>query len=118
MLRRNMAAVKENLSESVAQGRLRGKEFQRNRRSELDIVKTEEKFGTKHQHPCALCEQSFSEINLVLAVPYKVCAFCSQLFHDPLDYRPTWDMEVASMKKKRDLLAREKEQAYWDPLRQ
>lgn len=28
----------------------------------------------------------------------QVCAFCSQLFHDPLGYRPTWDMEVLRCK--------------------
>lgn len=72
MMRRSMAVMKENVDESVAQGRLVRKEKKRNNRSELEIVKTQEKFGTKHQRPCALCEQSFSEVNLVLAVPFKV----------------------------------------------
>ncbi|CAM9262203.1 unnamed protein product [Hapterophycus canaliculatus] len=155
MMRRSMAVIQENVYESVAQGSLVRKEKKRSSRSELEIVKTQEKFGTKHQRPCALCEQSFSEVNLVLAVPFKaivdlriawhktlpqakgsttkmnrtmlmppqcynevkVCAFCSQLFHDPLGYRPTWDMEAASMRRKREQLAREKEREYWDPLR-
>lgn len=67
-----MAVIKENVYESVAQGTLVKKEKKRSSRSELEIVKTQEKFGTKHQRPCALCEQSFSEVNLVLAVPFKV----------------------------------------------
>lgn len=67
-----MAVIKENVYESVAQGSLVRKEKKRSSRSELEIVKTQEKFGTKHQRPCALCEQSFSEVNLVLAVPFKV----------------------------------------------
>eukprot|EP00752_Nemacystus_decipiens_P010623 g9461.t1 len=155
MMRRSMAVIKENVYESVAQDSLVRKEKKRSSRSELEIVKTQEKFGTKHQRPCALCEQSFSEVNLVLAVPFKaivdlriawqktlpqakgtttktnrtmlmppqcynevkVCAFCSQLFHDPLGYRPTWDMELQSMRKQREQLAREKEREYWDPLR-
>ncbi|CAM9288063.1 unnamed protein product [Ectocarpus sp. 4 AP-2014] len=155
MVRRGMAVIKENVFESVAHGSLVRKEKKRSSRSDLEIVKTQEKFGTKHQRPCALCEQSFSEVNLVLAVPFKaivdlriawqktlpqakgsttktnrtmlmppqcynevkVCAFCSQLFHDPLGYRPTWDMEVSRMRKKREQLAREKEREYWDPLR-
>ncbi len=72
MMRRSMAVIKENVYESVAQGSLVRKEKKRSNRSELEIVKTQEKFGTKHQRPCALCEQSFSEVNLVLAVPFKV----------------------------------------------
>lgn len=71
-MRRSLAVMKENVQESVAQSRFVSKEKKRNDRSELEIVKTQEKFGTKHQRPCALCEQSFSEVNLVLAVPYKV----------------------------------------------
>lgn len=67
-----MAVIKENVHESVAQRSLVRKEKKRSSRSELEIVKTQEKFGTKHQRPCALCEQSFSEVNLVLAVPFKV----------------------------------------------
>lgn len=67
-----MAVIKENVFESVAQGSLVRKEQKRSSRSELEVVKTQEKFGTKHQRPCALCEQSFSEVNLVLAVPFKV----------------------------------------------
>lgn len=67
-----MAVIKENVFESVAHGSLVRKEKKRSSRSELEIVKTQEKFGTKHQRPCALCEQSFSEVNLVLAVPFKV----------------------------------------------
>lgn len=67
-----MAVIKENVYESVAQDTLVRKEKKRSSRSELEIVKTQEKFGTKHQRPCALCEQSFSEVNLVLAVPFKV----------------------------------------------
>lgn len=74
MMRRNMAVIKENVDESVAQNRMVTKEQRRSGRSELEIVKTQEKFGTKHQRPCGLCEQSFSEVNLVLAVPYKVPA--------------------------------------------
>lgn len=72
MMRRSMAVIKENVHESVAQRSLVRKEKKRSSRSELEIVKTQEKFGTKHQRPCALCEQSFSEVNLVLAVPFKV----------------------------------------------
>lgn len=72
MMRRNMAVIKENVYESVAKDSLVRKEKKRSSRSELEIVKTQEKFGTKHQRPCALCEQSFSEVNLVLAVPFKV----------------------------------------------
>lgn len=70
-----MAVIKENVYESVAQDSLIRKEKKRSSRSELEIVKTQEKFGTKHQRPCALCEQSFSEVNLVLAVPFKVQTF-------------------------------------------
>eukprot|EP00903_Cladosiphon_okamuranus_P009424 g8987.t1 len=158
MMRRSMAVIKENVYESVAQDFLVRKEKKRSSRSELEMIKTQEKFGTKHQRPCALCEQSFSEVNLVLAVPFKaivdlriawqktlpqakgsttcktntnrtmlvppqcynevkVCAFCSQLFHDPLGYRPTWEMELQSMRQQREQLAREKEREYWDPLR-
>lgn len=72
MMRRSMVVIKENVHESVAQDTLVRKEKKRSNRSELEIVKTQEKFGTKHQRPCALCEQSFSEVNLVLAVPFKV----------------------------------------------
>lgn len=73
MMRRSIAVIKENVYESVAQGSLVRKEKKRTNRSELEIVKSQEKFGTKHQRPCALCEQSFSEVNLVLAVPFKAC---------------------------------------------
>lgn len=76
-----MAVIKENVHESVAQRSLVRKEKKRSSRSELEIVKTQEKFGTKHQRPCALCEQSFSEVNLVLAVPFKV---------RPSKYSCTW----------------------------
>lgn len=76
MMRRSMSVMKENVDESVAQSRLVRKEQKRTNRSELEIVKTQEKFGTKHQRPCGLCEQSFSEVNLVLAVPFKVFAPC------------------------------------------
>lgn len=80
-MRRSIAVIKENVYESVAQGSLVRKEKKRSSRSELEIVKTQEKFGTKHQRPCALCEQSFSEVNLVLAVPFKVCAYSTLTGH-------------------------------------
>lgn len=67
-----MRVIKENVFQSIAQGSLVSRARKRSNRSELQIVKTQEKFGTKHQRPCALCMYSFSEINLVQAVPFKV----------------------------------------------
>lgn len=70
-----MGVIKENVYQSLAQRTLVSKEKKRSSRSDLEIVKTQEKFGTKHQRPCGLCEQSFSEVNLILAVPFKVCFY-------------------------------------------
>lgn len=100
MMRRNMAVIKENVYESVAQDSLVRKEKKRSNRSELEIVKTQEKFGTKHQRPCALCEQSFSEVNLVLAVPFKVIRYSvtwqpgGENYH--VDF--SWHMQIARLR--------------------
>ena len=75
MVRRSMRVIKENIFDSVAQESFERREKKHSSRSELEKVKTQEKFGTKHQRPCALCERYFSEVNLVQTVPFKAsCA--------------------------------------------
>lgn len=89
--------MQENVDESVAQDRLVRKEKKRTDRSELEIVKIQEKFGTKHQRPCALCEQSFSEVNLVLAVPFKVSPAVFRAIHSKV---PSYRLDASILHKR------------------
>ncbi|CAM9880786.1 unnamed protein product [Chrysoparadoxa australica] len=80
MLRRGLAIA----DDWVKEAELRNKQASRVERSDLFLNQELEKFGVKHQRPCALCEQVYSEVNLLLGVPYKAIVDLRLHWHEQL----------------------------------
>ncbi|KAG5182771.1 hypothetical protein JKP88DRAFT_245385 [Tribonema minus] len=87
MLRRSISAVADSVSETAAWEKVRTKQAAKNARTSLEIAKEQERFGRECPRPCALCEQVFSSVNLVLAVPYKAIMDVREHWHEKAPHR-------------------------------
>lgn len=71
MLQRNLQTLKLNLDELDAYDKFVKNEKRHQKLSDLEKTQLAERYGLKKKKACGLCGLNYSDINLVLKVPYK-----------------------------------------------
>ena len=79
-IERNLAAMQINIEEASKLKQHHGEKARRQRLSDLETNLAHEKFAIARKKPCGCCGLEFSDVNLVLTVPYKAV----------VDLRTTW----------------------------
>ena len=71
MLRRNMMVLKHNCDDMNAHACYVANEARHSQLTDLEKNEAAERYGLKRKKRCGLCDRYYSDINLVLKVPYK-----------------------------------------------